>query len=148
MKKIFEFKTFDVVNNPDNQEFLRKVRDQNPNLYSRFVSLIGNKGLEVAKDKYKDYDPDYWKIRNKQLEKKKKQVNKEKRKEIALEILAPQITMINAVLKISPLKKDIQMKIEKGEFEVFSTRFSDDMSINIHIQPIKAAKFISLNILI
>jgi len=107
MRKIFEFKAFDVVNNPENQEFLKKVKTQNPDLYSRFVSIIGNKGLEVAKDKYNEYDPEWIKNRFRVKKKEKRKENKEQKKEDILKKYESEINNINSILKTSPLKKEI-----------------------------------------
>ena len=48
MKRLFEFRVYDIIKDDNNREFLNKVKDENPELYDRFMSLIGNKGLEIA----------------------------------------------------------------------------------------------------
>ncbi|MCF7866773.1 hypothetical protein K9L67_06030 [Candidatus Woesearchaeota archaeon] len=57
MKILFEFRVYDIMKDESNRKFLNKVKDENPELYGRFMSLVGNKGLEIAKQKYKQYDP-------------------------------------------------------------------------------------------
>ena len=114
MKKLFEYKSFEVVNDPANQDFLRKVREQNPDLYGKFVSIIGNKGLEIALQKYEPYDPDYWKIQNKKLHQKEKRENKEERNKRILKDLEPKIKEIETILKNTPLKT-IQKHIENNK---------------------------------
>lgn len=85
MKKIFEFKVFDVLQDAENVKFLDKVKKENPNLYNKFLNLIGNKGLSVAKDKYKEFEPEYVK-KQQELEKIEKSrlnklLNKQKKEE-------------------------------------------------------------------
>jgi hypothetical protein len=104
MRKIFEFKAFDVVNNPENEEFLKKVKKQNPDLYSRFVSIIGNKGLEAAKDKYKQYDPEWLKNRYKVQKREKNKESKEQKKEEALKYLKPKMEIVQSILDNTYLK--------------------------------------------
>jgi hypothetical protein len=53
--------------------FLKKVQSENPTLYNRFYSLVKNKGLDVAQEKYKEFDPEIIK----QKEKDKKRLDKE-----------------------------------------------------------------------
>lgn len=139
MRKIFEFKAFDVVNNPDNQEFLKKVKEQNPNLYSRFVSLIGNKGLEVAKDKYKQYDPEWIKNRFKVQKREKKKENKEQKKQEILDKWKPEIDTINSLLKTSALKKEILNFIENDEniSKYFKKNFIKKKYKNLFIDDLK-----------
>lgn len=36
--------------------FLDKVKSENPDMFVRFLNLVKNKGLEFAKDKYKEFD--------------------------------------------------------------------------------------------
>ena len=115
MRKIFEFKAFDVVSNHENQEFLKKVKTQNPDLYSRFVSLIGNKGLVVAMDKYNEYDPEWIKNQYKVKKKEKRKEDKEQKNEDILKKLKPEITMVNSILKTSALKNDVLDFIQNDE---------------------------------
>jgi len=57
MKRLFEFKVYDILQDKDNEKFLDKVKKENPDLYTRFLNIVGNKGLDVAKEKYKEFDP-------------------------------------------------------------------------------------------
>jgi len=59
MKKIFEFKVFDILQDKENVKFLDKVKKENSELYTKFLNLIGNKGLNIAKQKYEEFDPEY-----------------------------------------------------------------------------------------
>ena len=77
MKKIFEFKVFDILQDKENVKFLDKVKKENPDLYTKFLNLIGNKGLDFAKDKYQEYEPEYVKQK---IEKEKKISDAEKKK--------------------------------------------------------------------
>lgn len=54
MNTIFEYH---IVGNSSETEFMDKVKTENPDMTDRFRSLMKNKGLEYAKDKYKDFDP-------------------------------------------------------------------------------------------
>jgi hypothetical protein len=80
MKKILEFKNFEILNNPENYNFLSKVKKENPDLYFKFVNILNRKGLEQAKIAYDQYDPEKIKQREKEekinLRKKKKEDNK------------------------------------------------------------------------
>ncbi len=71
MKKILEYRVFDLLKDKDNEKFLDKVKKENPDMYAKFLNLVGNKGLEVAKQKYQEYDPEYVELK-KQEEKEKK----------------------------------------------------------------------------
>lgn len=77
MKKIYEFKVFDILQNEENVKFLDKVKKENPDLYTKFLNLIGNKGLDAAKERYHDYEPEYVK---KKIEREKKISAAEKKK--------------------------------------------------------------------
>ena len=59
MKRILEYKVFDILKNKENENFLDKVKKENPDLYSKFLNIIGNKGLEIAKQKYQEYYPEF-----------------------------------------------------------------------------------------
>ena len=37
--------------------FLRKIKSENPNMFTRFYNIVKNKGLDVAKEKYDEFDP-------------------------------------------------------------------------------------------
>jgi len=107
MKRILEYKIFDILKDKDNETFLDKVKEENPDLYSRFLTIIGNKGLDVAKEKYKEFDPE-------EIIKKNKEIKKIQRKEIKdlsnkkiLDIFKNEIDEITDHLLESPLKGSI-----------------------------------------
>ena len=56
------------------QDFLYKVKQENPDQLGRFRSLVINRGLDLTKAKYKEIDPDT-------IKQKKLELSKEKRKE-------------------------------------------------------------------
>jgi hypothetical protein len=43
----------------EGQIFIKKIRQQNPELELRFRNIILNKGLNIAIDKYNEFDPEY-----------------------------------------------------------------------------------------
>jgi len=84
MRKIFEFKVFDILQDKENVKFLDKVKKENFELYTKFLNLIGNKGLDVAKQKYEEFDPEYKKRMNeieKEINKNLKKIDNKKYKE-------------------------------------------------------------------
>jgi hypothetical protein len=105
MKKILEYKVFDLLKNKENEEFLDKVKKENPNEYVKFLNILGNKGLETAKRKYQEYDPEYIKseLQRKKIEKTKEY--KEKAKNDLLDKFAEEINDIENILLDSPLKQ-------------------------------------------
>ena len=52
--KLYEYT---VTKNTEETKFLDQVREENPDMITRFRSLVINKGLAVAKEKYKEFDP-------------------------------------------------------------------------------------------
>jgi len=75
--KLFEYV---ITSNTEENLFLDKIRVENPELVNKFKSLIKNKGLEIAKQKYKEFDPieikknlHDVKISNKRTERKNKE---------------------------------------------------------------------------
>jgi len=82
MKKLLEFRAFDILKDEKNQEFLKKIKTENPDLYSTFVNIIGKKGLEIAKQKYEPYDPEYKKILKEKEKKRCRRKKKAKNKRI------------------------------------------------------------------
>jgi hypothetical protein len=65
---------FEDLRTTESKEFLDKVKQENPEQIVRFLSLIKNKGLEIAKEKYIEIDPEV-------LKQKKVELSKEKAKE-------------------------------------------------------------------
>lgn len=111
MKKILEYKVFDLLKDKDNENFLDKVKKENPDLYAHFLSILGNKGLEVAKQKYQEYDPEYVELQKKKEKeeklKRKKQNTKEFREEhkkFILNDLKTEISEIEDILLHTQLK--------------------------------------------
>lgn len=105
MKKILEYKVFDLLQNKENEEFLDKVKKENPDLYIKFLNVLGNKGLDRAKEKYKEYDPEYIKSERSKKKKENNKKNKEKLRKNLLELYSEEIKEIEKILSESPLKK-------------------------------------------
>jgi hypothetical protein len=78
MRRILEFRVYDILKDPENEKFLDQVKKENPNLYSKFLNIVGNKGLEKAKEKYKEYDPIAVEKIEKAEKEKQRLINKEK----------------------------------------------------------------------
>lgn len=78
--RILEFRIFDLLKNKDNEEFINKVKTENPELYVKFVNILGRNGLDFAKAEYLKYSPEYLKDQRKKesLEKRKEKIKKEK----------------------------------------------------------------------
>ena len=121
MRKIFEFKVFDILQDKENVKFLDKVKKENSELYTKFLNLIGNKGLDVAKEKYQDYDPEYRKRleeEEKELKRHIKKIGRKKFKEEQddriLKKYEPEITEIESKFYPSKLY-DINTYINKNE---------------------------------
>jgi hypothetical protein len=70
MRKIYEYRVFDILKVPENEKFLAKVKKENPDLYTKFLNLVGNKGIEKTKEIYVDYDPEV--VKKREAKKKKK----------------------------------------------------------------------------
>lgn len=104
MKRILEYKVFDILKNKENEEFLNKVKKENPELYTKFLNIVSNKGLEIAKQKYQEYDPEF--VKSEKLRKKRERTKefKEEKKQQFLKTLEPQIQYIEKILSNSPLK--------------------------------------------
>lgn len=121
IRRIYEYRIFDLLKDPENEKFLNKVKTENPDLYTRFLNLVANKGLDVAKEKYVQYDPDVVKAR---LEKEKKEKELQKklgRKEYskrvdqeALEFWSKEIEEIEEVISNSILK-ELDKKLMKNK---------------------------------
>lgn len=109
--KLFEFNIAELRKNKEIDDFLRKVKSENPEEYARFVSLVGNKGLEIAKQKYEPYDPEYKKLMKQKEKEKEARRKREKTKEFRdqrdseiITKLEPTINEIEGILLDSPLK--------------------------------------------
>ena len=121
MKKILEYNTFDLLKDKDNSIFMNKVKKENPELYTKFLSILKNKGLEVSKEKYEEYDPNRVKIR-KEIEKEEQLIRKrentkeahEKRYQEMLEKYKDEIQEIKKIISSSKLD-DIIDKIDSDK---------------------------------
>jgi hypothetical protein len=104
MKRILEYKVFDLLKDQDNVDFLDKVKKENPDLYAQFLSTLGNKGLEIAKKKYQEYDPEF--VKSEKLRKKRESTKefKDKKKENILIAWSDEIKEIENILSSTPLK--------------------------------------------
>jgi len=112
MRKIFEFKVFDILQNKENVEFLDKVKIENPELYTKFLNLIGNKGLDVAKEKYNEHDPEYKKKLDEEEKKRIRYIKKTTRDKYRedednrlLNKYKPEIEKIDKIINSSELNK-------------------------------------------
>lgn len=119
--KILEFRLYDLLKNKDNEDFLNKVKKENPDKYSMFISILGNKGLETAKLKYEIYDPEYIRkkkeIEKSELVKIKKQnriYNKEQFHKDILQQYSSEINIIEDILRNSMLKR-LQKQIKNDK---------------------------------
>lgn len=134
MKKIYEFKVFDILQDKENEIFLDKVKKENPDLYTKFLNLIGNKGLDVAKERYQDYDPEY---KKQQLEELKKLTSADK-KRIREE---KQIEARNKVLnKYKDVIEEIEDVIFSYELQDFENKISNDKNIQEYLKSCKVRK--------
>jgi hypothetical protein len=121
MKRLLEFKVYDILQDKENVKFMDKVKKENPELYVKFLNIISNKGLDVAKERYEDYDPNRVKIRKErekeeQLRRKRENTKKEheKRDQEILEKYKEEIQEIQKVIFSSKLD-DIIDKIDSDE---------------------------------
>ena len=48
MKKLLEYRVFDLLKDPDNEKFLSKVKTENPDLYVQFTSYYSNPAHPVV----------------------------------------------------------------------------------------------------
>ncbi|MCK9415794.1 hypothetical protein M0Q97_03940 [Candidatus Dojkabacteria bacterium] len=125
--KILEFKLYDLLKNKDNEDFLNKVKKENPDKYSMFIDILGNKGLETAKLKYEIYDPEFIKKEKEkektekaELRKQNRIYNKEQFHNEILQKYSSEINVINDILRYSLLKK-LQKQIKNdGNLLMFS----------------------------
>ena len=104
MKKILEYRVFDILKNSENQKFLDKVKKENPNLYSKFLNLVGNKGLQKTKEIYRDYEPEEVIKREKEEKKLEREEVKRQKNQKILHQLKDKIDEIENVLLNSELK--------------------------------------------
>lgn len=125
--KILEFRLYDLLKNKDNEDFLNKVKKENPDKYTMFVNILGNKGLETAKFKYKIYDPEFIKKEKEkekaektEIKKQNRIYNKEQFHNLILQEYSSQIKTINDILKNTLLKKIKKQIKNDGNLLMFS----------------------------
>lgn len=70
--------TVQDVYSDEGREFLIKVQKENPDLYDKFKRLVANRGIGVAKDKYREYDPEVIKQKKRTLSRQEKWEKKAK----------------------------------------------------------------------
>lgn len=105
MKKILEYRVFDVLKNKENEEFLDKVKKENPDLYVRFLNLVKNKGLDIAKDKYQEHDPEYIKSEKQRIKREKTKEFKEKKQQQLLRVYSNEINSFKITIDNTLLKR-------------------------------------------
>ncbi len=54
-KKVVQ-EIIDYTDDIESNIFLNKVKNENPEMFIRFLNLVKNKGLDIAKDRYKEFD--------------------------------------------------------------------------------------------
>ncbi len=145
MKRIFEYRVYDILKDDDNREFLDKVKDENPDMYGRFVSLVGNKGLEVAKQRYLKHDP----VEINRVKKEKKKETREQQKWTRLEqkhnfIMSnygDAIKKISDHLDTSPLKKILPIIKQEKNLRKWKKQYkSSNLKIGNQITSFSASK--------
>ena len=136
MKRILEYKVFDLLKDPENEKFLKKVKNENPDLYDRFISLVGNKGLEVAKKEYQWHDPEYKKQKAAEEKAEKlriKQIGRKKLRELADKEL---------LLKYKKEIDEIEEEIFWSYLPELSKKIESDPRISKYLKHLKAKKVI------
>ena len=136
MKRILEYKVFDLLKDPENEKFLKKVKNENPDLYDRFISLVGNKGLEVAKKEYQWHDPEYKK--QKAAEEK---AEKLRRKQIGIKKLR-KLADEQLLLKYKCEIEEIEEELFWSYLPELSKRIESDPRISKYLKHLNAKKVI------
>jgi len=134
MRKILEYRVFDLLKDKDNEKFLNKVKKENRDLYAKFLTILGNKGLEVAKKEYEYYDPNYVKIQKEKekaqsaIQKKEKSKEfKEEMRKIGLDLIKDEVDEVEDILDKTVLKSIIK-------------RINSDVSISTYLKSCGAKK--------
>jgi hypothetical protein len=138
--KILTLKEFEeIVKNIIREEseeeynFLKKVKSENPTLYSRFYSIVKNKGLAAAQEKYQEHDPELIKQKEKAQKKLDKQVAK-------IEKNAPAYAELNDFMEsVNFLRKNFNVLKEVGKItkKIKNTKLLfDTYKIKDHINPL------------
>lgn len=136
MKIILEYKVFDLLKNSENEIFLDKVKKENPDLYIQFLNIVGNKGLDVAKQKYNFYDPEVKKEREKKEKEeklRKKRLGVKKLRELADEEL---------LLKHKDIIEEIETKLFFSYLPQLASKIEKDPRISKYLKHLKAKRVI------
>lgn len=124
MKLLNEDVKFTQIDN----EFLQMVKTKTPNLYQKFFNLYKNKGLDYAKEQYKNYDPTI--LAQKEVEKnaeslKKYQEEKRKQKNAKiqeLKSLLPEKPDMESILNDFLLDKQLRESFHTEVIPQLSTK--------------------------
>lgn len=127
MKKILEYKVFDLLQNKDNEEFLDKVKKENPDLYSKFLNILGNKGLEKAKEKYQQYDPEFVKSEISRKKKEKTKEYKEEERSFLLSMYKDEIEEMEGI-------------VSKGTLKTLTKEIKNKKGISTYLNSLRARK--------
>jgi len=127
MKRLLEFRVFDLLKDKDNEEFLDKVKKENPDLYSKFLNILGNKGLEKAKEKYEEYDPEFIKAKKSRKRKERTKEHKEEIKKILL-------------IKHKDKIKEIEKEISNNSIKNVEQYIKNDSIISNYLKSLKIKK--------
>ena len=134
MKKILEYKVFDLLKDKENEKFLDKVKKENPDLYAKFLNILGNKGLEIAKQKYQEFDPEY----------KKQKLEEEKKEKARLKSLgrkkAKEEFQNKFLMENDTQIKEIENVLSKGILHKFYNVLMSDKRINQYLSSYHAKK--------
>lgn len=108
MRNIVENIIIKILKESDEEyTFLKKIEKENPNLYNRFYSLVKNRGLEYSKEKYKEYDPELIKQKEREEKKLNKKISKIEKDAKAYSELNKLIQVINDVRRDHNIGKEI-----------------------------------------
>lgn len=161
MKRLLEFKVYDILKDTDNEKFLNKVKKENPDLYSKFLNLVGNKGLKIAKEKYVEYDPETIKKRKEEEKAEKARLKqmgskkaKEERKAMILKKYEKEIREIEYILNTPELQlisnkiktNSAISKLLKGAKKQYESTFKKMISNPIKLDLYGDVKIDTLNI--
>lgn len=125
------YESREELKNQDALNFIHKVRVENPELVSKFSSIIVNRGLEEAKKKYAQYDPEEIKKKNKQNKLISKSVVKQEYKDkIDAELneyllkFNSDITVCKEILRERKLYNAINLELIKRPVSTTSSRYN------------------------
>jgi hypothetical protein len=125
MKNLIESIVKNILKESEEEyTFLKKVVGENPSLYSRFYSIVKNKGLEVAKEKYKEYDPELIKQKEKEKAKLDKQITKIEKDSKAYSGLNLFIEFLNNIRKKYSINKNIANELKSNKLKTSGLRFT------------------------